>query len=282
MLSAYIPGWKEVQSTMIPYPQIDPDLVTIGPIHIRWYGVMYVLGFVAAYFFIQRQERSRQVGLVGVVAQDLVFYLAIGLIVGARLGYLVFYQYHSYLFYLENPLEIIATWRGGMSFHGGLVGAVLAGLIFCRRRNLPFWVIADSAAVTVPVGLGLGRIGNFINGELLGRPTQVPWAMVFPGGGPVPRHPSQLYEAFLEGLVLFLLLWVLRKKDFRDGMMVVFFLVFYGAFRFFLEFFREPDPQIGFLAGLFTMGQVLCLSMIAAGALLATFLSYRTPQTGQG
>jgi len=243
---------------------------------------MYVLGFVAAYFFIQKQERSRQVGLVGVVAQDLVFYLAIGLIVGARLGYLVFYQYHSYLFYLENPFEIFATWRGGMSFHGGLVGAGLAGLFFCRRRKLPFWVIADSAAVTVPIGLGLGRIGNFINGELLGRPTQMPWAMVFPGGGPVPRHPSQLYEAFLEGLVLFLLLWVLRKKGFRDGMMVVFFLVFYGAFRFFLEFFREPDPQIGFLAGLFTMGQVLCLTMIAAGALLATFLNYRTPQTGQG
>lgn len=267
---------------MIPYPQINPDLITIGPIHVRWYGVMYVLGFLGAYVFIQRQERSRQIGLTGVVVQDLVFYLAIGVIVGARLGYILFYQYHAYLFYLENPLEIIATWRGGMSFHGGLVGAVLAAYLFCRRRGLPFWVVADSTVVTVPIGLGLGRIGNFINAELLGRVTDVPWAMVFPGGGPMPRHPTQLYEALMEGLVLFLLLWSLRKREFRDGMMLVFFLVFYGIFRFFLEFFREPDPQIGFVAGLFTMGQVLCLTMITAGALLAAFLSRRTPGAGQG
>lgn len=267
---------------MIPYPQINPDLITIGPIHVRWYGVMYVLGFLGAYVFIQRQERSRQIGLTGVVVQDLVFYLAIGVIVGARLGYILFYQYHAYLFYLENPLEIIATWRGGMSFHGGLVGAVLAAYLFCRRRGLPFWVVADSTVVTVPIGLGLGRIGNFINAELLGRVTDVPWAMVFPGGGPMPRHPTQLYEALMEGLVLFLLLWSLRKREFRDGMMLVFFLVFYGIFRFFLEFFREPDPQIGFVAGLFTMGQVLCLTMITAGALLTAFLSRRTPGAGQG
>ncbi|MBP8644847.1 MAG: prolipoprotein diacylglyceryl transferase [Syntrophobacteraceae bacterium] len=267
---------------MIPYPQINPDLITIGPVHVRWYGVMYVLGFLGAYVFIQRQERSRQIGLTGVVVQDLVFYLAIGVIVGARLGYILFYQYHAYLFYLENPLEIIATWRGGMSFHGGLVGAVLAAFLFCRRRRLPFWVVADSTAVTVPIGLGLGRIGNFINAELPGRVTDVPWAMVFPGGGPMPRHPSQLYEALMEGPVLFLLLWTLRKREFRDGMMVAFFLVFYGIFRFFLEFFREPDPQIGFVAGLFTMGQVLCLIMIAAGVLLAAFLSRRTPGAGQG
>lgn len=267
---------------MIPYPQINPDLITIGPIHVRWYGVMYVLGFLGAYVFIQRQERSRQIGLTGVVVQDLVFYLAIGVIMGARLGYILFYQYHAYLFYLENPLEIIATWRGGMSFHGGLVGAVLAAYLFCRRRGLPFWVVADSTVVTVPIGLGLGRIGNFINAELLGRVTDVPWAMVFPGGGPMPRHPTQLYEALMEGLVLFLLLWSLRKREFRDGMMLVFFLVFYGIFRFFLEFFREPDPQIGFVAGLFTMGQVLCLTMITAGALLAAFLSRRTPGAGQG
>lgn len=253
---------------MIPYPHINPDLISIGPIRIRWYGVMYVLGFVASYFLIQRQERSRQIGLVGHVVQDLIFYLAIGLIVGARLGYVLFYQYGDLGAYLENPLEIIATWHGGMSFHGGLVGAVLAGYLFSRRRGIPFWAMADSVIVTVPIGLGLGRIGNFINGELLGRPSNVPWAMVFPDGGPIPRHPSQLYEALLEGAFLFLLLWQLRKGSFRDGMMVVFFLFFYGLFRFLLEFFREPDPQIGFLFHSLTMGQILCAAMILAALLL--------------
>ncbi|NSW85738.1 MAG: prolipoprotein diacylglyceryl transferase [Syntrophobacteraceae bacterium] len=253
---------------MIPYPNINPDLLVIGPVHIRWYGVMYVLGFVASYFLIQKQERSREIGLTGTTAQDLVFYLAIGLIVGARLGYVLFYQYGALGEYLKNPLEIIATWRGGMSFHGGLIGAVIAGLLFSRRRKLPFLAVADSTAVTVPIGLGLGRIGNFINAELLGRPSNVPWAMIFPTGGPVPRHPSQLYEAAGEGLVLFILLWTLRQRPFQDGTMLVFFMLFYGIIRFFLEFFREPDPHIGFLFGLFTMGQVLCLTMIAGSGLL--------------
>lgn len=260
---------------VIPYPQISPDIVAIGPIHIRWYGAMYVLGFVAAYFLMQRQKASRAIGLVGTTAQDLVFFLAIGLIVGARLGYVIFYQYNDYLFYLQNPIEIIATWHGGMSFHGGLVGATLAGWLFSRRRKLPFPVVADSVAVTAPIGLGLGRIGNFINGELWGRSTDVPWAMVFPGAGPLPRHPSQLYEAFMEGLVLFIILWVLRKKPFQDGMMVAFFIFFYGLFRFFIEFFREPDPQVGYLLGFLTMGQLLCLAMIAAALLLALLIRWK-------
>jgi len=177
---------------MLPYPRIDPDIITIGPISIRWYGAMYVLGFLAAYFLVPRQKRSQEIGLKGPVAQDLIFYAAIGLILGARLGYLLFYQYQNAATYLQHPIEIIATWHGGMSFHGGLIGAVLAGWWFSRRRSLPFLAVADSVMVTVPVGLGLGRLGNFINGELLGRVSAVPWAMVFPDGGPLPRHPSQL------------------------------------------------------------------------------------------
>jgi phosphatidylglycerol:prolipoprotein diacylglycerol transferase len=162
-----------------------------------------------------------------------------------------------------------------MSFHGGMLGAILANWLFCRRRGLPFLAVMDCAVVTVPVGLGLGRIGNFINGELLGRPSNVPWAMVFPDGGPIARHPSQLYEALMEGALLFILLWTLRQRTFRDGMMICFFLFFYGIFRFFLEFFREPDPQIGFLLGHFTMGQFLCAAMVPASVLLAWFFRHR-------
>jgi len=262
---------------MIPYPQIDPDMISIGPIHLRWYGAMYVLGFVAAYFLIGRQRRAREIGLTDGVTQDLIFYLAVGLVLGARLGYLAFYQYPNAMDYLRQPLEIIATWHGGMSFHGGFLGCLLAGVLFSRRRRLPFWAVADSVIVTAPIGLAAGRIGNFINGELYGRPSQVPWAMVFPHAGPLARHPSQLYEALLEGLILFAILWWLRRRPFRDGMMVAFFLFFYGCFRFLLEFFREPDAQLGFVLGPFSMGQVLCLLMIASALLLAIVLARRPP-----
>ncbi|OIQ01471.1 MAG: prolipoprotein diacylglyceryl transferase [Syntrophobacteraceae bacterium CG2_30_61_12] len=238
---------------------------------------MYVLGFVAAYFLIGRQRRAREIGLTDGVTQDLIFYLAVGLVLGARLGYLAFYQYPNAMDYLRQPLEIIATWHGGMSFHGGFLGCLLAGVLFSRRRRLPFWAVADSVIVTAPIGLAAGRIGNFINGELYGRPSQVPWAMVFPHAGPLARHPSQLYEALLEGLILFAILWWLRRRPFRDGMMVAFFLFFYGCFRFLLEFFREPDAQLGFVLGPFSMGQVLCLLMIASALLLAIVLARRPP-----
>lgn len=264
---------------MIPYPHINPVLIGIGPLQVRWYGIMYLLGFLASYFLIQKQERARQVGLVGAAVQDLIFSLAVGLIVGARLGYIIFYQYNDYMLYIKHPLEIIATWHGGMSFHGGLVGAVVAAWIFSVRKKIPFAVLSDCVAVTVPIGLGLGRIGNFINGELFGRPSNVPWAMIFPDGGPIPRHPSQLYNALVEGLLLFVVLWNLRKRGFRDGMMVVSFLFFYGIFRFCMEFFREPDPQVGFLFGGFTMGQFLCLGMVVAAILLGGFI-YRKPSGG--
>jgi len=258
---------------LIPYPRIDPDLISIGPLRIRWYGVMYVLGFVSAYILISRQKRCQQLGLAGPAAQDLIFYLAVGLIIGARLGYVIFYQYTDYAFYLKHPIEIVATWHGGMSFHGGFIGAVLAGWLFCRRRKLPFWAVADSVAVVTPIGIGLGRLGNFINGELFGRPTDVPWAMIFPDGGPIPRHPSQLYEALTEGLLLFTLLWYLRQRPFKDGMMVVFFVILYGAFRFVLEFFRAPDSHLGMVFGFLTMGQVLCVAMILVGILLAVYIN---------
>lgn len=267
---------------MIPYPNISPDLFSIGPIHVRWYGVMYVLGFLAAYFLIQKQERSKQIGLVGTTAQDLIFYMALGVIAGGRLGYILFYEYNDYMAYIKNPLEIIATWHGGMSFHGGMIGCILGAWWFAKRRHIPFAAILDSTAVVCPIGLGLGRLGNFINGELLGRTTNLPWGMVFPAGGPFPRHPTQLYESLMEGPILFIIMWILRKKTFKDGMMVAIFMLLYGVFRFTIEFFKEPDPQIGFLLGYLTMGQILCMAMVAAAILLMLYLNRNTAaQTAQ-
>jgi phosphatidylglycerol---prolipoprotein diacylglyceryl transferase len=258
---------------MLHYPDIDPVIFSIGPISVRWYGLMYILGFIASYFLIQRQKPSQQLGLKGDLLQDFMLYLIIGMVLGARIGFLLFYQYADWEYLAKNPIEIIAVWHGGMSFHGGLMGAIATGWWFCRKKGLPVLAVADCVIVTVPVGLGLGRIGNFINGELYGRVTDLPWAMIFPHGGNIPRHPSQLYQAILEGLVLFLILWSLRKKDFRDGMMVVFFLFFYGLFRFFAEFFREPDPHLGLLLGqTFSMGQILSFFMIIAAGILAFFI----------
>lgn len=257
---------------MLPFPEIDPNIIEIGPLKIRWYGLMYVAGFIASYVLIPRQQRAKEIGLKGILLQNLIFYLAIGLIVGARLGYILCYQYSNLSEYLSNPIEIIATWHGGMSFHGGLVGAVAAGYLFSVRNRLPFWQMADSVIVTAPIGLFLGRIGNFVNGELFGRPSDVPWAMVFPMGGPLPRHPSQLYEAALEGVLLFFLLWSIKDIIRRPGAMVSVFLAGYGVMRFFVEFFRQPDPQIGLLWGIVSMGQILCLGMIAMAFIPCLFV----------
>lgn len=256
---------------MLNYPQINPEIVRIGPLVIRWYGLMYLIGFVSAYFLIPRQKRAIKLGLKGEILQDLIFWLAAGVIVGGRLGYIIFYQYDDLMFYLRNPLEIIAIWHGGMSFHGGFIGAVIAGYRFSLKRNIPFIELSDCVMPVVPIGLGLGRIGNFINGELYGRPATVPWAMIFPHGGPVPRHPSQLYEAFGEGLLLFTILWTLQKKSPRPGVLTASFVIGYGIVRFLLEFFREPDPQIGFIMGFFTMGQILCSVMIVGGCVLLVY-----------
>ncbi len=232
---------------------------------------MYLLGFLAAYFLVRKQVLE-----VGVDAQEekrhaaelrhldgLLFALIIGVIFGGRIGYVLFYNLP---YFMANPGEILATWHGGMSFHGGAVGAVVAGWLYCRRHGLDFWRWADRFSVTAPVGLGLGRIGNFINGELFGRPTDVPWAMVFPQGGTVPRHPSQLYEAFLEGVVLFALLWPLRQRPWIPGKKLALLLMGYGLCRFIVEFYRQPDPQLGFILwGWLTMGQILSAGFFLAG-----------------
>ena len=177
--------------------------------------------------------------------------------------------------YLKDPLEIFAIWHGGMSFHGGLIGVLIVGLLFSWKNEKSFWKVADLFIVTAPIGLGLGRIGNFINGELYGRVTRVPWAMIFPKGGPLPRHPSQLYESALEGGVLFLILWFLKNRRLPDGGLLALFLSLYGVFRFFVELFREPDPQLGFILGPFTMGQTLSAFMIVGGILLLAYLKGR-------
>jgi phosphatidylglycerol:prolipoprotein diacylglycerol transferase len=192
--------------------------------------------------------------------------------IGARLGYVLFYNLPMFL---DCPLEIPAFWHGGMSFHGGLIGVVCAGVLFCWKNKKSFWKIADLMIVTAPIGLGLGRIGNFINGELYGRVTQVPWGMIFAKGGPLPRHPSQLYESTLEGGVLFLILWFLKDKRLPAGSLLGTFLVCYGAFRFFVEFLREPDAHLGFIFGPFTMGQALSAFMIAGGIVLLFYLKIK-------
>lgn len=273
---------------MIPYPEINPEIIRIGPLSVRWYGMMYLISFASSYFLVRYQikkrshvskVRSQKAEAKNLRAKEvsslshcravalsdvdsLYSYLILGLLIGARLGYVVFYNLP---YYIQKPLEIFAVWHGGMSFHGGLIGSILAGILFCKKFKVDFWQTADIVIVTAPIGLGLGRLGNFINGELYGRVTDVPWAMIFPSGGLLPRHPSQLYEFFLEGVVLFTVLWMLKDKHSRAGIISALFLVFYGAFRFFVEFFREPDAHLGFIAGMFTMGQILSAAMVFLG-----------------
>lgn len=250
---------------MIPYPHIDPVIVRIGPLAVRWYGMMYLLGFTSSYLLVRYQTKKTGLNFGRDFVDSLYSYLILGLLIGARLGYVVFYDLPEYI---GNPLEIFALWHGGMSFHGGLIGSVVAGIFFCKKTKIDFWQVADLVIVTAPIGLGFGRLGNFINGELYGRVTDVPWAMVFPSGGPLPRHPSQLYEFFLEGVILFTVLWILKNKGFRTGVLSSFFLILYGIFRFAVEFFREPDVQLGYIFGPFTMGQLLSSSMIGAGMVI--------------
>ena len=258
---------------MLSFPNIDPVIFSLGPLQVRWYGLMYVIGFAAAYQLVQLQAKKFRYEQLLDRLDNLNLVLILGVILGGRLGYVLLY---NPAYYLAHPLEIPATWSGGMSFHGGCAGALLAGLLYCRRERLDFWKTADLYVVTVPVGLFFGRLGNFINGELFGRITQAPWGMVFPEGGPLPRHPSQLYEAAFEGLILFLILWTLKAipwrrpepKNWPHGVMLALFLALYGLFRFLIEFFREPDAQLGFLALGFSMGQALCFLMVAVGGLL--------------
>lgn len=246
----------------LTYPSINPIAFHLGPLVVRWYGLAYVAGFIGAALILRRLNRVWGIGISDDHQVDIVLAAIIGVIVGGRLGYVLFYGGSEYI---THPLRIFATWDGGMSFHGGLAGILLAGWFVSRRIGVPYLQLVDLGAVGAPIGFLLGRITNFVNGELWGRVTTVPWGMVFPTGGPLPRHPSQLYEAFLEGLVLFvILLWLARRKR-ADGMIFGTLLAGYAAFRILVEFVREPDLQLGFIAGPFTMGQLLSLPMLLVG-----------------
>ncbi len=261
------------------FPKIDPVFLRLGPLELRWYGLMYVLSFSIAYLLITHNAKRKNLPLKKDDIADLIFYLALGVILGGRIGYILFYNLS---YYLENPLKVFAVWEGGMSFHGGLIGTVLFTYFYIRKKKISFTMLADLCAPVVPVCLCLGRLGNFINGELFGRVTNLPWGMVFPGGGLRPRHPSQLYEAFLEGPVLYTILWLVqRKKDLRPGVVFWCFITFYGLFRFLVEFTREPDPQIGYILHFFSMGQLLSFPMFLLGLSMMVYLSTRTPEGGK-
>jgi phosphatidylglycerol:prolipoprotein diacylglycerol transferase len=254
-----------VITAILNYPAIDPTIFQIGPFAVRWYGIAYVAGFVAAGLIARALSKRWKVGLTDDDMLDIVLSGVIGLVLGARVGYVLFYGAGRYW---DDPLSIIAVWDAGMSFHGGLIGIVLAGLWIAKRKGVAFLRLADMAAVGAPLGLLFGRLANFINGELWGRTTDAPWAMVFPNAGPTPRHPSQLYEAALEGLVIFVVLFVLSRKRRAEGLLLGVMLTLYGVFRIFVEFFREPDLQLGLVAGPFTMGQLLTLPVLGVGVWL--------------
>lgn len=252
------------------YPNIDPVAFGLGPLQVHWYGLMYLFGFAAVWLL--GRYRAERAGWQKSELEDLLFYGAIGVIVGGRLGYALFYDLPNYI---EHPANILKIWQGGMSFHGGLLGVLAAFFYFSVKTGKSFFTISDFVAPMVPIGLFFGRLGNFINGELWGKVSDVSWAMVFPTGGPLPRHPSQLYEAALEGLLLFIILWLYSAKPRPTAAVSGLFLLGYGVFRFIVEFVRVPDPQYGYLAfNWLTMGQILCLPMILGGLLMMIF-AYR-------
>jgi phosphatidylglycerol:prolipoprotein diacylglycerol transferase len=252
----------------LPYPHIPPELVRVGPLAIRWYGVMYLVGYVVGYR-IARARIAR--GLVAMTERDLdalVGYLMAGMLIGARTLYAIVYEPGHYL---NDPLEFFRLWHGGLSFHGAVIGMTVACALFARVHRVPFWEVADTLALAGTPGLFFGRLGNFINGELYGRPSSVPWSMIFPSDPlHVPRHPSQLYEAIGEGLLLFLLIRTLERRAvargwYRPGLLAAAFLIGYGVVRVLLEFTRQPDTQLGLVLGPFSMGQLLSATMIAVG-----------------
>jgi len=249
------------------YHNINPILLKLGPIEIRYYGLIYALGFVITYFFLIKLSKERQIDLKKEDLIDLIFYLIIGVVAGARLFYVLFYNLP---YFIENPLIVFAVWQGGLSFHGALVGAALIAAWFCKKHKIKFYQLADMIVIPAALALMLGRIANFINGELVGRITNVPWCVNFEGYEGC-RHPSQLYESF-KNLVIFAILWTIKDKKINnkklpDGFLFWLFVMLYSTFRFIIEFWRAPDSQLGFIIFGLTMGQLLCLAMFVVGAI---------------
>ena len=269
---------------VIPFPAFDPVLVQVGPFAVRWYALAYIVGILAGWLYVRAIIRAEK--LWGAPAplsvtdyDDFVLWATFGIILGGRIGYVLFYN-PGYFF--AHPADIVQLWKGGMSFHGGFLGCVVAVIAFARRRRIPFLSLGDLTCAAAPIGLLLGRIANFINGELWGRPSDLPWAMVFPNGGPLPRHPSQLYEAGLEGLVLFVVLAALVRAGAlkRPGTITGAFALGYGIARLTSEFFREPDAQLGFLWGGLTMGMLLSFPMVIAGIIIIV-MAWRRKQSNR-
>ncbi len=250
----------------IAFPNIDPVIFAVGPFAIRWYALAYVAGLFGGLWYMRRLVQKPPALMTPEHVDDFFLWAMLGVILGGRLGYVLFYKPAEYF---ADPITILQTWNGGMSFHGGLLGVILAIMLFARKYKIEQWYISDGVACVMPIGLCFGRIANFINGELWGRVApDLPWAMVFPSGGDIPRHPSQLYQAFLEGPVLFGIIWLLSRNEGirrKPGILTGVFLIGYGAFRIADEFFREPDAHIGFLAMGFTMGQLLSVPMVLFG-----------------
>ena len=265
----------------LQFPAFDPVLVSIGPFAIRWYALAYIVGILLGWLYARALIRAESfwggpAPMTAIDFDDFVLWVTLGIILGGRTGYVLFYNPAHFA---EHPIEIVQLWKGGMSFHGGFVGCVLAVVLFARRRGISILSLGDITCAVGTIGLFLGRLANFINGELWGRPTDVPWAMVFPGGGPLPRHPSQLYEASLEGLVLFVVLWLSMRAGAlkRPGLVIGMFAVGYAIARIVCEFFREPDPQLGFLWGGLTMGMLLSVPLMLTGLAFIVAALVRPP-----
>ena len=256
---------------MLTYPQIDPVALAIGPLKIHWYGLMYLIGFAFTWLVGKRRAERDDSPITPEAVEDMVYYAALGVILGGRIGYVLFYNFSQFL---NDPFMLIKIWQGGMSFHGGMLGVFISMWIFAKKHNCTMFALTDFIAPMSPIGLLAGRIGNFINSELWGRTTDVPWGMVFPNGGELPRHPSQLYEAFFEGIVLYVILWFYTRKTRPQMSVTGLAILCYGVFRFGVEFFRMPDAHLGYLAlEWVTMGQILSLPMIVLGGLLV-FLAH--------
>ena len=255
---------------MLQYPNIDPIIFSLGPLHFRWYGLAYVCGLLLPLIFFKKSF-TEKLKLDSDQQSNYLIWVMLGVVLGGRIGYIFFYNFS---YYIENLNELFYFWKGGMSFHGGAIGALSATWLFCKKYKINARQFSDVLVIGTPIGLGLGRVANFINGELYGRVTTSPLGMVFPGGGDLPRHPSQLYEAFFEGLVLFLILWGVRKTGkLQDGQLMALFCMTYASFRFCIEYFREPDAHLGFIVATFSMGHLLSIFMFCVG--LFFFICFR-------